>query len=224
MKQIIRLYRSITARDCDNDYCLTSMYTEPMTKDRAIEEIVSHVLNASTRRGILYSFSTDLHCVKEYSRRHSENSQICYIDIDFEIIHPTIVGIYPVYLRDYLMNFIADCPKCLESGMVINPATMRSHSILGIINVSQRTVSGWAHSMREVILQCNQLKLNILTEKEELFRQDESTVEAILRKNFLENLDQDTIERFRHFIHDSFDTAKLKRTYILDRVNGAAWY
>lgn len=219
----IRLYRSCTVRDKKNNYCLSSKSIDPLTNRQALEEIVSHELNASTGRGVFYSFSPDLTLVRAYHTRNPENIQICYVDVDLSNVQSSIKSLYPIYLRDYLMCLIANSSEVLSSGMALDPATKRAHSILGILNTSQRTVSGWAFSMREIVLQCDHLQLQLYKGCDNI-AQDEMKVDAALKSYCIKIPDTDNINRFRHIIETSFKTANLKRKYILERVNGSEWY
>jgi ferredoxin len=138
----IRLYRCCTERDMRQAYILSSKNTSPLNNKQALEEIISHVLNSSTGRDVFYSFSTDLNLVEEYYKCNHVGtcSQICYVDVDLLDVKSSIVSIYPIYIRDYIMNLIARTPEIINSSLVINPATARAHSILGILNTSQRSV------------------------------------------------------------------------------------
>lgn len=221
---MIRLYRCITSRDKENGYRLTSKTLEVLTNTRAMEEIVSHELNATTGRGIYYSFSPCFELVKAYSERNPDNAGICYIDINPTSLDPAIKRLDPVYLRDYLLCLIASSPEILNSGELENPSTMRVHSIAGLLNVSQRSVAAWAYSMREVMLQCDNLKLNPCILDEEKISQDAEEIDKILMTHFAPLPDEKSIAKLREILVNSFHQAGLKRNWLLERVHSDSWF
>ena len=219
---IVRLYRNCTIRDKQNNYLLSSINKNSLTNDEVLAEYVSHELDATTARGVFYSFSTDLQLVKDYKLRNPENADICYIDVDLDAVDKSILGLYPVYLRDYLLCLIANTPIVLNNNAVRNPVTQRKHSLLGIVNVSQRTASSWAYAMREVLVQCDNLRLNLFQD-EVVEKTDETEIEKKLLQYSLREPNSENVERLRKIIKESYERIDLKRTYILDRVLSDEW-
>lgn len=121
------------------------------------------------------------------------------------------------------MNAFCSSDEILKSGSIVNPSDDSEHSLLGIINVSQRTVCSWAYSMREFCLQANGLKLNLLKARDDIIQSDEQ-VEALIHKYLLKSLPENNIMRFREIIQNDFKKYKLKKSYILDRVMTDLWY
>lgn len=222
MHKIVRLYRNCSSRDQFANYILTSRDITQKGIDDSLKEIVSHELNALTRRGVFYSFSTKLNLVENYAERNPQNNEIRYVDIDLDNVDLPILAIHPVYDRDYFMNMICCSNEVLEKGYILNPATIRKHSLLGIINYSQRTVSAWANSMCEVMLQCNGLKLKKLVTMDSHISSERT--EELLKDYFMKELDQRNVEQFRRIIKESYEKSNLKRRILVDRVFTNKWY
>ena len=189
----------------------------------ALQEIISHELNASTRRGVFYSFTFDIKLAKEYKLRHPNSTEICYIQIDLANLSTGIRGIYPIYSRDYMMSLICSTPEVLHEKKIQNPATGRYHSILGILNSSQRTVSGWANRMREIVIQCDHLKLEVLNENSFVQQQDEAVVNRLIRRFLFPKVSEKNVKELREIIGCEYKSSGCKRRYLLDRVNGNEW-
>lgn len=212
MSNIIRLYRNCSSRDITQK-CI----------DDSLREIISHELNSLTGRGVYYSFSTKLNLVEDYAMRNPQNNEIRYVDIDLDNTSLSVLAIHPIYDRDYFMNMICCSNEILEKGYVINPATNRKHSLLGLINYSQRTVSGWANSINEVMIQCNGLKLNELSTID--YNISSERTEELLRDHFLKELDQRNVDQFRKIIKESYEKSNLSRRILLDKVTTTNnWY
>lgn len=222
MNNIIRLYRNCSSRDQATSYILTSRDITQKGIDDSLREIISHELSALTGRGVYYSISTKLNLTENYAERNPQNNEIRYVDIDLDNIFLSILAIHPIYNRDYFMNMICCSNEILENGYVLNPATNRKHSLLGIINYSQRTVSGWANSMGEVMLQCNGLELKELSTIDSHISSERT--EELLKDYFLKELEQRNVERFRRIIKESYEKANLRRRILVDRVNTNKWY
>ena len=221
-ESVLSLLRVCTQRDKDNEYVINSKNKEIMSNEQALQEMVSHELNARTGRGVFYSFTTDLELAKAYKRRNPENTEICSVDIDLANLPATVKSIFPIDSRDYLMSLICATPEVLQKEKVQNPETGRDHSFLGILNTSQRTVSGWANSMKEIVLQADNLQLHVLDENS-FVPQDEATVDRIVRKYLFPQVSFDNVKKFRDIIESEFNKAGCKRRYRLDRVNGDEW-
>ena len=220
--KIIRLYRSCTERDERNNYCLTSKRSDPLTNNETLGEIISHVLKSSRQRGVFFSFSPDIERVKKYHNRKQRKTKIAYIDLDLSNMPSGIKCLHPIFLREYLMCLIANSPEILKSETIVDPATHCRHTIVGVLNYSQRTVAGWAYCMREVVIQCDHLQLNIYDEKED-FSQDKNVDDAL--KNYcIRKPDLKNIKKLRQIIEKTFSCTKLKRKCILDKANSSDWY
>lgn len=221
-ESVLSLLRVCTQRDKDNKYVLNSKDKKIMPNEQALQEIISHELDATTGRGVFYSFTTDLELARRYKLRNPENTEICCIDIDLANLPAGVKSIFPIYSRDYLMCLMCSTPEVLLEGKVQNPATGREHSFLGILNTSQRTVSGWANSMKEIVIQTDNLQLQVLDESSYI-PQDEETVDRIVRKYLFPKVSPESVKRFRDIIASEFYKAGCKRRYLLDRVNGEEW-
>lgn len=223
-ESVLRLFRCCTKRDIENNYTLKSSVIWKLSNKEQLEELISHELRV-TSRNVFYSFSSDIQKVRNYKKKYQpdEESDLCYVDVKLEHIPDSIVTLIPVCSRDYMMNAFCSSDEILKSGSIVNPSDDSEHSLLGIINVSQRTVCSWAYSMREFCLQANGLKLNLLKEGDDIIQSDEQ-VEALIRKYLLKSLPENNIMRFREIIQNDFKKYKLKKTYILDRVMTDLWY
>lgn len=221
-ESVLSILRACTQRDKDNEYVINSKNKEIMSNKQALQEMVSHELNSRTGRGIFYSFTTDLELAKGYKLRNPENTEICCVDIDLANLPAGVKSIFPIYSRDYLMSLICSTPEVLLNRKIENPATGRAHSFLGILNTSQRTVSGWANSMHEILIQADNLQLHVLDENS-FVPQDEETVDRIVRKYLFPQVSPDSVKRFRDIIASEFYKAGCTRRYLLDRVNSEEW-
>ena len=221
-ESILTLYRVCSERDHNNGYILNSFSKEKLSGTKALQEMISHELNASTARNILYSFTFDLSLAKAYKLRNPENAEICRLDVNLADMSKSIINIYPVFSRDYLMSLMACIPELLKKGSVINPATLREHSILGILNTSQRSISGWAYGMKEIMLQCDNLKLEVFDEKE-YEQQNEETVNRLIREHLFPKVTIEGIKQLRDIISSEYERCKCKRRYILDRITDVHW-
>ena len=219
---VLTLYRVCTLRDKKRNYILESLQTEELSNEQLLEELVSHELNATTGRGYFYSFTFDLQLAKEYKRRNPENTEIRQIKIDLANLPTQIIGIYPIYSRDYLMSLMASTEEVIKKGFVLNPATGRQHSLLGILNTSQRTVSGWAYSMREIVIQCNGLQLEEIVE-DKLDAQDEERVNSMIREYLFPKVNKDDINTFSNLIKATYVSTGCKQRYLIDRIETGKW-
>ncbi len=221
-ESVLSLIRVCTQRDKDRGYVLESANKEKLSGKQALQEMISHELNASTGRGVFYSFTFDIKLAKEYKLRNPDNTEICYIQIDLANLSTEIRGIYPIYSRDYMMSLICSTPEVLHEKKIQNPATGRYHSILGILNSSQRTVSGWANSMREIVVQCDHLKLEVVDENS-FVQQDEAVVNRIISRFLFPKVSEKNVKKLREIIECEYKSSGCKRRYLLDRVNGNEW-
>lgn len=222
MNEKIRLYRACSIRDQMNGFVLVSKKIEALSNLETMEEIVSHELDPKKARGIMYSFSTRLDLVKDYREKYSNTTDIMYVDIDLNN-RKNIVSIHPTFDRDYLMRKIATSKEILDTGYVKNPATGRKHTVVGIINYSQRTVSGWAYAMREVMMQCNGLRLKHLDDKI-VDISSEYTEEKLKKYPLKSIIPQTNIEKLRKIIQNTYENNDLKRKFLLNHVNSDSWY
>ena len=223
----IRLYRCCTERDINNGCCLTSTYTSKLDNKRALEELVSHILDSGTGRGVCYSFTTDIDKAYSYQKKYPEKAlEICYVDIAPDDLPKEIKGVFPVYLREYVMCLIADAPDIIQSQYIRNPKTGRTHTILGVLNVSQNTVCGWASSMSEVILQCERLQLKRLGDGEAgdsgILRGEEEIDKALM--GFCTKPSDNGVRALRRIINAFFKAGGLSRRQILKMVNSDKWF
>ena len=81
---MITLYRVCTQRDKENSYVLNSSNHYALTNEQALQEIVSHELNARTGRGVFYSFTYDLELARGYKVRNPKNTEIRIIENNIE--------------------------------------------------------------------------------------------------------------------------------------------
>lgn len=222
---MIRLYRSCPERDKTNGFRLTSRISAPLTSQQVLEETVSHVLNSETARGVLYSFSPDLSLVRAFHARHPEqHREIRYIDVELDKLPAGLQSAHPVFQRDYLLYLMCQAPDALNTGVIVNPATGRLHSLLGIINLSERAVAGWSAALEEIVLVCKDLPLQPLPEDSTDINQKQQ-VEAELRAHFFRNPpEKAAIERLRAVLEEQFLAANCRRSYMLERVRGDDWY
>ena len=221
---VLRLYRCCTKRDRENKCILNSSVTGKLSSRELLEELVSHELRV-TSRNVLYTFSSDIQKVSSYKEKYQpdENDDMYYVDVDLENIPGSVVALLPVYSRDYMMNLFCTADEILKTGHIVNPSDNSEHSLLGIINISQRTVCSWAYSMREFCIQADGLKLNPLNEGDDIVQSDEY-VEDLICRYLLKPLPENNIRSFREIIQRDFERYKLKKTYILDRVMTDLWY
>ena len=222
---MIRLYRCTTVRDKQKEgYIISSKVQRRLTNLEAFGEIISHELNAGTGRGVFYSFSPDVKLVKAYKERNPENKEICYLDIDLDRLPTSIIGIYPVYLRDYLLCLAANTQEVLELGGVVNPETKRLHTLLGLTNVCQRNVAGWASSMKEIMIQTKTLKLNVWDEAIDENKPKCDNLDELFMKHCIARPDSESITALRDYMRNSFNGKKLKRQYLKDRIETDEWF
>lgn len=217
-KDIVRLYRVMEENDSQ---ILTSKKTEKVCIHPMNEEMVSHELSSKTKRGILFSFTTKLDTAREYARRY-EKSKICFVDISLSEPARSVVEIIPAFSRDFWLNRIALDDILLEEKTLVNPATGRSHTIVGLTNYSQRTACGWASSLNEVMLQVDGLKLKDLSDMSGNISPEDT--EQLLRQYYIKEVPAPKVMELRLVIKEVFDNVGLKRKGLLDLVNGNSWY
>lgn len=110
----------------------------------------------------------------------------------------------------------------MTQGFVVNPSTDRKSSILALINVSQRTVASWSHSMYEVMIQCKKLALKPIESISNSITY--TATEDLLKQHFL-NVSAQNAVPFETIIRNSFNTLpNLKRKYILTHITNDTWY
>ena len=220
---ILRLYRCCTKRDYENGYVLSSNELTRLDVNDTLQELVSHILHAS-QRNIYYSFTPSLSLAKEYKKRNPQNVDICYVDLDLKNLPDTVIGIFPVFSRRFWLNLIASSDDALANNYIEKPENSTKHSLLGIVNCSQRTVSSWAFSMREFTLQVNNLKLKVLKDEDDVVSVTDETLERIVNDLFIEQIDKDNVSTLRALFHKEFEACKLKRKYVIDLVDSEKWF
>ncbi len=220
---ILRLYRCCTKRDYENGYVLSSNELTRLDVNDTLQELVSHILHAS-QRNIYYSFTPSLSLAKEYKKRNPQNVDICYVDLDLKNLPDTVIGIFPVFSRRFWLNLIASSDDALANNYIENPENSTKHSLLGIVNCSQRTVSSWAFSMREFTLQANNLKLTVLKNEDETVTINDETLEEIVSDYFLKKLDMRSVAALRTIFHSKFEACKLQRKYVIDLIDTEKWF
>ncbi len=221
-ESVITLIRVCTERDKKNGYILNSTNKEILSSEQALQEMLSHELNAKTERGIFYSFTYDVELAKRYKLRNPENTELCCVRIDLANLPAGIRSIHPIFSREYIMSLICLSPEILCNGKIQNPATGREHSILGILNSSQRTVCSWAHSMGEIVVQCDNLELEIWNE-ENCIRQEENVVNRIIRKYLFPQVSEASVKMLRGIMESQFKRAGCICRQLIDRVNDDEW-
>lgn len=218
VKGVVRLYRSMDENDSK---LLTSKDTDILSIHSMNGEIISHELCSKTKRGILFSFTTRLEIAREYAERY-EKRKICYVDISLHKLAQSVVEIIPVFDRTFWFNRMALDDILLKEKMLVNPATKRCHTVVGLTNYSQRTASGWASSLNEVMLQVNGLELKDLSNMSGYISAEET--EQLLREYYIQEVPASNIMEFRSLVKNTFDIFNLKRKCLLDLVNGDSWY
>lgn len=224
MSKVIRLYRCCTERDRDNGFRLSSKMGKDLGS-QAVEEIVSHELNSTTGRGVFYSFSTRISAVEYWRSEKNPSGNIMYVNIDLDIIPDSIVSLQPVFNRGYLMSLIAINEQILKDGYVINPATGRKHTVLGVLNYSQRSIAGWACTMSECVLQCKDLELNELSKLEdETAEITAEQTEALLSEKYMRTLKIQSVNSLRNLLQKQYTQANVSRRSLLNLANETGWY
>lgn len=219
----VRLYRCCTKRDQYGGYVLNSKVKDKLSVDDTLKELTSHILKAS-QRGVFYSMSPSRSLLLEYKKRNPENVDICYIDIDPEELPKSILSLHPVCSRRYWLNLIALSQEALSDNCIINPEDNSKHSLLAILNVSQRTVSSWSYALREVCIQADNLKLTVLRDEDSADSVSDDSFEQMISDYFLKNINDKNIEDLRALIHKEFQSTELKRKYILNLVDTDSWF
>ncbi len=219
----LRLYRCCNNFDRDQGYILSSRVVDKLSNTCSLEELTSHILQPCGKRNVFYSFSPRLSVVREYKRKYCPSGEICFIDIDLEHLPGSIISIHPVFSRLYLMNLISLSSDTLKRNSIRNPQDKSEHTILGVLNVSQRSVSSWAHGLTEICIQADKLNLEVLKDYEAEDPSDKE-LECIVKEHFIKAVDDDNIEQLRSIIQGAFETQALKRKYILELVNKNAWF
>jgi len=184
-------------------------------------EMISHELCSKTKRGILFSFTTRLDIAKEYAK-HYKKSKICFVDISLAKPAQSVVEIIPVFDRAFWLNRMALDDILLEEKRLVNPATRRNHTVVGLTNYSQRTACGWASSLNEVMLQVDGLELKDLSDMSGDISPEET--EQLLRDCYIREVPYYNIRELRSIIKGTFDKVDLKRKELLNLVNGDSWY
>lgn len=221
---MIRLYRACTQLDKNNDFILHSKIIDKLEQYETLQEIISHELNSKTARGVYYSFTTNIEKA-EYYLNQNGSIEIRYIDFDPENLPKTIISMHPIGDRAYLIGLIASCNLAMSNKMVINPANKNEHSLIGILNYSQRTVASWASSMDEVVLQVHGLQLKKLEINDNTRTHIESN-ELLHKYSKMRNLNkQSDVEKLLNYVRESFVYYHLKRrtleNYLLSIIQGA---
>ena len=215
---VVRLYRAMDENDSP---ILISKETSKVANHEMLQEIVSHELYAKTQRGLLYSFTTRLDKATDYAKRCGKK-KICFIDISLEKPTEAVIDIIPVFDRDFWLNRIALDNVLLDEGMLVNPATRRGHTIVGLANFCQRSASGWASSLSEVMLQVNGLELKDISDMKDQISPEQT--EQLLYGFYIKEVPGTNIDKLRTLVQETFDRVNLKRKYLLDIVNGDSWY
>mgnify|MGYP003586855028 CR=1 FL=1 len=221
MSKVIRLYRCCTERERDNGFKLTSKMSKDLGS-QVIEEIISHELDSTTEREVFYSFSTRFSSVEYWRLNKIQNGKIMYLDIDLDNMPVSVLSLHPIYIRGYLMSLIAVNEQILNDGYVTNPATGREHTVLGVLNYSQRSIAGWAYSMRECVLQCKDQKLSDLSEIDNDITAEQT--EELLLEKYMRTLKIQSVDSLRNLLQKQYTQANVTRRSLLNLANGTGWY
>jgi len=167
---------------------------------------------------------TDVKGVVRLYRSMDENDSklLTSKDTDILSIHSMNGEIISVFDRTFWFNRMALDDILLKDKMLVNPATKRCHTVVGLTNYSQRTASGWASSLNEVMLQVNGLELKDLSNMSGYISAEET--EQLLREYYIQEVPASNIMEFRSLVKNTFDIVNLKRKCLLDLVNGDSWY
>ena len=219
----LRLYRCCNNFDRDQGYILSSSVVDKLSNTCTLEELTSHILQPGGKRNVFYSFSPRLSVVRQYRSKYSPTGKICFIDINLEHLPGSIISIHPVFSRLYLMNLISLSSDTLKRNSIRNPQDKSEHTILGVLNVSQRSVSSWAHGLTEICIQADKLNLEVLKDYEAEDPSDKE-LERIVKEKFLRSVDENNIKLLRSIIHGAFEATALKKKYILELVDKNEWF
>lgn len=214
----VRLYR---AMDVKNSLIITSKITNRLNTHSMNEEIVSHELCSKTKRGVLYSFTTDLATAKDYAK-HYNNSKICFVDISLSEPLKSVIELIPLFDRTLWLNRMALDDILLKEKILVNPATGRKHTVVGLTNYSSRTACGWASALSEVMIQASGLELKKLSDMSDNVSSEET--ERLLLKYYLKELPDTSIRTLRSLVNEQFENGNLKMGSLLKLVSGDSWY
>lgn len=222
MSKIIRLYRACSINDIENNYLLNSSINRKLNNSELMPEIISQELNSDAKRRVLYSFTTDLNIAKDICLKE-KRTEIRYIDINLESETKTVLSIHPVFEREYLIRCIANFPDALINKKIKNPVNNYEHTILGLVNYSQRTVAGLAHSWSEVMVQPQVLQLYPLDEiQTEITKtQTENNLRDYIKSKYVA---PEAVKQLREIFIDTFATVKLEKRLILDKILTDEWF
>ena len=120
------------------------------------------------------------------------------------------------------MSLIAVNEQILNDGYVTNPATGREHTVLGVLNYSQRSIAGWAYSMRECVLQCKDQKLSDLSEIDNDITAEQT--EELLLEKYMRTLKIQSVDSLRNLLQKQYTQANVTRRSLLNLANGTGWY
>ena len=221
---IVYFFRNITKRDIslNDEVILTSSKVKPISNTEIIQEGTSHILSATTKRRIFFSFSSSLELVEKYWKRNRDNVGICFLKIDTDNVSKNILTIFPAYIRKYWIYEIAKNDYLMKEKMILDPATGRKRSILGLLQPAQRSVSSWSSSMNEILIQCKNLKLQSI---EYLSREELNNISASndtnIKKFFGEIMEKpaiDQILKLKKEIIEEVIRAEVKNKYLVNKL------
>ena len=227
----MRLYRACTINDRDKatgDYIISSASTNILGPQQKLEEITAHELNPKTGRKIWFSFSTSISHVKLFQSQNPEHMKICFFDFDLENpgrLASHIVDYFPMYLRDYVLCFIANHEEILRQDNIYTAGTNSTRNLFSFLNPGRRSITSLAYSLREVVVQCQDLKLTPLEEVDLIV--DGESPERDMCLEFMRQIKrpcETNIKILRGLIEKEFVRTKVKSPYLRDRVNGEEWY
>lgn len=214
----VRLYRAMDVKD---SLILTSKITSTLSTHSMNKEIVSHELCSKTKRGVLYSFTTNLVTAKDYAKHHNK-SKICFVDIPLSEPLKSVIELIPLFDRTLWLNRMALDDILLKEKILVNPATGRKHTVVGLTNYSSRTACGWASALSEVMIQASGLELKKLSDMSDNVSSEET--ERLLLKYYIKELPDTSIRTLRSLVNEQFENGNLKRGSLLKLVSGDSWY
>ena len=179
MARLARLYRSCNTRDKDANYRLESK-GEAIRGPRLVEEFLCHEYASAVNRQYLFSLTTSMRIAEECHAIWPGRSEIRYVDVDIDNLEPDIRTLFPLYDRKALMLYLASQPELIEKGYVVNPITGSRSSIISMLNYCRKGLCSMAHSLLEVMVQCDGLLLRPLEELENADEITEETTERLL--------------------------------------------
>lgn len=211
------MYRVLNKHDKGG--VLTSTSLDALPNNERVPELLSHCRSSDSHNGLYYSVTANYEYVLEYAKKNSHlNYGIAKLDIYLDSIPKEVVAIYPVMLREFWVSELGHNEKILQGNKIKDPYSGRERSVLGILQPSQQSISSWCSISYQVILQCNQLKMEIIEPANYMYNKYDHEKTRKLLKMLVSDIDLYRYNILSELLQKQIKESNIRNKYLLEKI------